>query len=41
MTETAELADVVLPAAAWAEKDGTYTSTERRVQYIRKALNSR
>lgn len=38
MTETAELADVVLPAAAWAEKDGTYTSTERRVQYIRKAV---
>jgi len=40
MTETAELADVVLPAAAWAEKDGTYTSTERRVQYIRKAVEA-
>jgi len=36
LTETAELADVVLPATSWAEKDGTFTSTERRVQYIRK-----
>jgi formate dehydrogenase alpha subunit len=32
LTETAELADVVLPAASWAEKDGSYTTTERRVQ---------
>ncbi len=32
MTETAELADVVLPAACFAEKDGTFTNTERRVQ---------
>jgi formate dehydrogenase alpha subunit len=39
MTETAALADVVLPAAAFPEKRGTYTNTERRVQPIRKALN--
>ena len=41
MTETAALADVVLPATSWAEKDGTFTSTERRVQYIRKAVDAR
>jgi formate dehydrogenase major subunit/formate dehydrogenase alpha subunit len=39
LTETAELADVVLPAASFAEKDGTFTNTERRVQRVRKALN--
>ncbi len=38
MSETAELADVVLPAASSAEKDGTYTNTERRVQRVRKAI---
>lgn len=38
MTETSELADVVLPSACWAEKEGTFTSTERRVQLIRKAI---
>ncbi|MDI6877432.1 MAG: formate dehydrogenase subunit alpha [Methanomicrobiales archaeon] len=38
LTETAELADVVLPAACYAEKDGTQTSTERRVQRWRKAV---
>lgn len=32
MTETARFANIVLPAACWAEKDGTYTNTERRVQ---------
>lgn len=37
LTETAQLADVVLPAACFAEKDGTQTSTERRVQKWRKA----
>jgi len=37
LTETAELADVVLPAACYAEKDGTQTSTERRVQLWRTA----
>ncbi|OEU69598.1 MAG: formate dehydrogenase subunit alpha, partial [Desulfovibrio sp. S3730MH75] len=39
MTETAELADVVLPGASFAEKDGTFASTERRVQLIRKAVD--
>ncbi len=39
MTETAELADVVLPGACFAEKDGTFTNTERRVQLVRKAVN--
>ncbi len=38
MTKTAEMADVVLPAAAWAEKDGSYTSMERRVQWIDRAI---
>lgn len=38
LTETAELADVVLPAASYAEKDGTFTNTERRVQRVRKGV---
>ncbi|HZD43277.1 MAG TPA: molybdopterin-dependent oxidoreductase, partial [Methanomicrobiales archaeon] len=38
LTETAQLADVVLPAGCYAEKDGTQTSTERRVQRWRKAV---
>ena len=38
LTETAELADVVLPAACFAEKEGTFTNTERRVQRVRKAV---
>ncbi|MDD4765521.1 MAG: formate dehydrogenase subunit alpha [Atribacterota bacterium] len=38
MTPTAELADVILPAASFAEKEGTFTSTERRVQIVRKAI---
>ena len=38
MTETAELADVVLPAAAFAERDGTFTNFERRVQRYLKGL---
>jgi len=38
MTETAQMADVVLPSASFAEKDGTFTNTERKVQRIRKAL---
>jgi len=37
-SETARYADVLLPAAAWAEKDGTFTNTERRVQRIREAV---
>jgi predicted molibdopterin-dependent oxidoreductase YjgC len=35
---TAEFADVVLPAASFAEKDGTFTNLERRVQRVRKAV---
>jgi formate dehydrogenase alpha subunit len=38
MTATARFADVVLPASAWAEKEGTFTSTERRVQWSNKAI---
>ena len=38
LTETAELADVVLPATAWAETDGVCTNTERRVQRLRAAV---
>lgn len=37
MTETAKYADVFLPAACYAEKDGTFTNTERRVQRVRRA----
>ncbi len=40
LTETAEFADVVLPSASFAEKDGTFTNTERRVQRIRKVVNA-
>ncbi len=39
MTETARLADVVLPVACFAEKDGTFTNSERKVQRIRKAVD--
>jgi formate dehydrogenase alpha subunit len=39
LTETAQLADVVLPAASYAEKDGTFTSTDRLVQMVRRAIN--
>jgi formate dehydrogenase alpha subunit len=38
LTETAQMADVVLPAACWAEKEGTFTNTERSVQRVRKAV---
>jgi predicted molibdopterin-dependent oxidoreductase YjgC len=38
LTETAELADIVLPAASFAEKEGTFTGTDRRVQRVRKAI---
>jgi formate dehydrogenase (NADP+) alpha subunit len=38
MSETAKLADVILPAACFAEKDGTFSNTERRVQRVRKAV---
>lgn len=36
--ETAELADVVLPACSFAEKEGTFTNSERRVQRVRRAI---
>lgn len=39
MSETAEMADVVLPAASFAERDGTFTATDRRIQRIRKAID--
>lgn len=38
LTETAQLADIVLPAASFAEKEGTFTNTERRIQRVRKAI---
>ena len=39
LTETARYADVVLPGASFAEKDGTYVNTERRIQLSKKAVN--
>ena len=39
ITETARLADVVLPGASFAEKDGTFTNVERRVQKLKKAFD--
>lgn len=38
LTETAAMADVVLPARGWAEVEGTYTNTDRRIQRVRKAV---
>lgn len=38
LTDTAKLADVVLPGISYAEKEGTFTNTERRVQRVRKAV---
>ncbi len=38
LNETARFADVIFPAAAFAEKDGTFTNSERRVQLVRKAV---
>jgi len=38
LTESGEYADVVLPSVCFAEKDGTFTNTERRIQRVRKAL---
>ena len=40
LTETAKMADVVLPGACFAEKDGSFTNTERKVQRVRKALDA-
>ena len=39
LTETAQMADVVLPSASFAEKEGTFSNTERRVQRVRKAFD--
>ena len=39
LSETAALADVVFPVASFAEKEGTFTNTERRVQLLRKAVD--
>jgi formate dehydrogenase alpha subunit len=38
LTETAKLAHVILPASSFAEKEGTFTNTDRRVQRVRKAI---
>lgn len=40
LTETAKLADVVLPARSWGEVEGTYTNTDRRIQRVRKAVEA-
>ncbi len=40
LNETARFADVVLPAACFAEKEGTFTNSERRVQRVRKAVKA-
>ncbi len=39
LTETAQKADVILPSCCYAEKDGTFTNTDRRVQMVRKAVD--
>jgi predicted molibdopterin-dependent oxidoreductase YjgC len=41
INESGAFADVFLPAASWAEKDGTFTNTDRRVQRVRRALPPR
>ena len=38
LTETAQFADVILPGRSYAEKEGTFTNTERRIQRVRKAI---
>lgn len=40
LTETAKLADVVLPGSSFAEKQGVFTNTERRMQLVRKAIGN-
>jgi formate dehydrogenase (NADP+) alpha subunit len=40
LTETAQMADVVLPARSWGEVEGTYTNTDRRIQRVRKAIEA-
>jgi len=39
MNETGEYADIILPAVSFAEKDGTFTNSDRRVQLVRKAIH--
>jgi len=39
MTDTAKAADIVLPSVAWAEKEGSFTNTERRVQWFDQAID--
>ncbi len=41
INESGAFADVFLPAVSWAEKDGTFTNTDRRVQRVRKAMEPR
>jgi formate dehydrogenase alpha subunit len=41
LNESASFADVFLPATSWAEKDGTFTNTDRRVQRVRQAIRPR
>lgn len=41
LNETGRMADVVLPAQAWSERDGTYTNIERRIQRAQKAVAPR
>jgi formate dehydrogenase alpha subunit len=41
INESGAFADVFLPAASWAEKDGTFTNTDRRVQRVRRAIAPR
>jgi formate dehydrogenase major subunit len=38
LTQTAKLADIILPGTSFAEKDGTFTNTERRVELVRQAI---
>ncbi len=40
LNETGQMADVVFPSACFAEKDGTFTNTERRVQRVRRAVDA-
>lgn len=40
LTETAKMADVVLPAKSWGEVEGTYTNTDRRIQRVREAVHA-
>ena len=41
INESGAFADVLLPATSWAEKEGTFTNTDRRVQRVRKAIEPR